>query len=85
MTRSVKYSCIRKCEPPPRFCIAIYLPSMAPKKCEKFQRVSNYLAIFKLMGFRKDPDDLKIIARQTSCATCEISPSDVRNGKHGNL
>ena len=33
---------------------------------------------------QKDPDDLKAIARQTSCTTCETPPSDVRNGKHGN-
>ena len=53
MTRSNKYSCIRKCELPPRFYIAIYFPSLAPKQCAKFHRFSNCIAIFKLMSFAK--------------------------------
>ena len=52
---SYKYFCIRKCELPPRFCIGIYLPSMASKQCAKFHRFSNFLALFKLMDFAKRP------------------------------
>ena len=34
---------------------------------------------------KKNPDSLNIIARQTSCTTCEIALSNIRNWKYGTL